>query len=102
LDKEYGLHNVIGLLQMAITSTGETLAVAEEIRQTEPRETYELAVRLVDVASGRETARIVHDRVVRRRGVLDYGFVVGGIQISADDRYLFTSGRHTKAWDLKP
>lgn len=91
---------VNGIQGVAISPDGRLVAVGEQKRLPGRVEKYELWVRLFEVPSGREMARWFHDRMRKRRGIIDTDFITDGIQFTADGRYLVSSGRKTRIWQI--
>lgn len=88
-----------GIEGIAVSNTGRLLAVGEQRRLRGRIERYELRVRVFDVTTGRQVADYYHDRIRKERGIINEGFIIGGIQFTPDDQRIIGSGRHTKVWD---
>ncbi|HEX4808651.1 MAG TPA: hypothetical protein VH325_06970 [Bryobacteraceae bacterium] len=91
-----------GYAGLAISPNGKFLAVGERIEAKADPQDVQLAVSIVDIMSGEQVARFVHDHFHIGRGewVNSY-FGINGIQFTADGKYLITSSIHTKVWELE-
>jgi hypothetical protein len=91
---------VNGIQGVAISPDGKLLAVGEQERVKGWVEAYELWVSLYEIPSGKRVARLFHDRMPKRRGIMDTDFFQNGIQFTADGKYLVSGGRNTRIWRL--
>jgi hypothetical protein len=91
---------VNGIRGVAISPDGKLLAVGEQVRLEGLFEAYELWVSLYEIPSGKPLARLFHDRMWKRSGIMDTDFFQNGIQFTADGKYLVSGGRNTRIWRL--
>jgi hypothetical protein len=92
---------VDGTAGLAVSPNGKLLAVGERTGVPKTQET-QLAVSIIDIASGKQVAHFIHDQFRVGRGEwVNSHFLINGIQFTADGKYLITSSIHTKVWELQ-
>jgi hypothetical protein len=89
-----------GIERVAISPDGKTLAVGERVERPNAARDCTLAVSLVDVATGKRLARLVHDRFqIKPHESLNSHF--GGLEFAVDGRYLISSSTKLCVWDMR-
>src|SRR5439155_24813737 len=95
---QFPIRQVEGL---ALSPDRRLLAVGQRIEVSAKKPETQPTVLVVDVASGKMLATLVHDtlRLGSSKNFL-YGAV--RVQFTADGKYLISSGLNTKVWQLTP
>ncbi len=88
---------VNGFEGIALSADGNILAVGQKVGNQRTKE-IEATIRLYDIATGREIATAIHDRIPNGRlQALAADFL---LEFTSDSKYLISSGANTKVWTL--